>query len=94
MERGYVYILANWTGEVLYTGVTANLKARVYQHKTKSKKSFTQKYRTDRLVYFEELPDIVSAIKREKQFKGGSRRKKIEAIERLNPTWKDLYSFV
>jgi len=91
-KAGYVYILSNWTGTVLYTGVTSDLKQRVYEHKNKLRGEFTKKYNVDRLVYYEVCPDIISAIQREKQFKGGSRKKKIAAIKTMNPTWNDLYT--
>jgi len=90
-EIGYVYILSNWTGSVLYTGVTSNLKDRVNQHRNNLGGGFTKKYYTNRLVYYEVCPDIVTAILREKQFKGGSRKRKIKAIESMNPNWEDLY---
>jgi putative endonuclease len=43
-----------------------------------------------RLVYAEEAPEAITAIRREKQIKGWVRRKKIELIESVNPEWKDL----
>ena len=88
---GYVYILTNKSNRVLYTGVTNNLKRRVYEHKTKRNKGFTYRYNVDRLVYFEYFTSIRVAIAREKQIKAGSRRKKLELINRLNPDWRDLY---
>ena len=88
---GYVYILTNKSNRVLYTGVTNNLKRRVYEHKTKRNKGFTYCYNVDRLVYFEYFTSIRTAIAREKQIKAGSRRKKLELINRLNPDWRDLY---
>lgn len=87
----HVYILANKHGTVLYVGVTSELRVRIYKHKTKEYKGFTAKYNADRLVYFEEFDDIEAAINREKQIKAGSRQKKIELIESMNPEWKDLY---
>lgn len=89
-KEGYVYILANWTGQVLYTGVTSDLKRRIYEHKNKLLGEFTGKYNVNRLVYFEICPDISTAIQREKQIKGGSRRRKIRAIESVNPNWEEL----
>ena len=86
----YVYILTNQNNTVLYTGVTNNLERRVYEHKNKLLKGFTNRYNVDKLVYFETTESIESAIEREKQIKAGSRRKKLELIERNNPTWKDL----
>ena len=77
---------------VLYTGVTSNLEKRVYEHKTKLIKGFTEKYNVDKLVYYEVFDDINDAITREKQIKAGSRQKKIDVIAGINPTWKDLYN--
>jgi putative endonuclease len=89
---GYVYIVTNRKYGVLYTGFTTELKNRVEGHKTtKYKGSFSSKYNTHRLVYFESFERITEAREREKQIKGGSRMKKIQLIEALNPEWKDLY---
>ncbi len=74
----------------LYTGVTNDLNRRVYEHKNKLIKGFTSKYNITKLVYYEEYNDINDAIRREKQIKGWSRKKKIELIESINPEWKDL----
>jgi putative endonuclease len=76
--------------KTLYTGVTNNLQRRVYEHKEKIFKGFTAKYNITKLVYFEILNDINSAIRREKQIKGWLRKKKIDLIETTNPEWKDL----
>ncbi len=76
---------------VLYTGVTSNLKKRVYEHKEKLADGFTKKYKVDKLVHFEIYNDINDAIAREKQIKSGSRRKKLYLINKLNPGWRDLY---
>lgn len=87
----YVYILANKNDTVLYIGVTNDLVRRVHEHREKLVAGFTKKYNLDKLVYYEVLEDIEQAILREKQLKGGSREKKIELIERMNPSWNDLY---
>ena len=89
-----VYILTNKHHIVLYTGVTNDLKARVWTHKEKVAKGFTNKYNIDKLVYYEATDEILSAISREKQIKAGSRKKKIELIESLNPQWADLYDTI
>jgi putative endonuclease len=86
-----VYILANERNTVLYTGVTGDLKKRVYQHREKLLPEFTNRYNVRKLVYYEAGYDAVGAIAREKQIKAGSRRKKIELINRLNPDWRNLY---
>ena len=92
MERGgAIYILTNKNNTVLYTGVTSDLRKRLYEHKNKLyTTSFTKKYNVSKLVYFEAFPLIEEAIAREKQIKGGSRKKKIELINSLNPEWNDL----
>jgi putative endonuclease len=86
-----VYILANVKNTVLYIGVTNSLTRRIKEHKEKLIPGFTQRYNVNKLVYFEFYHDMRDAIVREKQLKGGSRKKKIQLIESLNPTWKDLY---
>ncbi len=93
MERGgYVYIMTNKNNNVLYTGVTSQLGTRVYQHKTgEYKGSFTNRYNCHKVVHFEYFHFIEEAIAREKQIKAGSRKKKLELIEELNPNWNDLY---
>lgn len=91
MKQYYTYILTNKSDSVLYTGVTDNLIKRVYQHKNKLVDGFTKKYHIDKLVYYETLEDPQNAIKREKGIKNLLRRKKIELIKSMNPTFKDLY---
>ena len=90
-KQYYVYILTNKRNNVLYTGVTNDLQRRVYEHREKLGEGFTAKYNVNKLVYYEETESIEAAIKREKQIKGGSRQKKIDLIEGMNPHWKDLY---
>lgn len=89
---GYVYILTNEYHAVLYTGVTSNLRRRLWEHvHDLVGGGFTKKYRCHQLVYYEVAEDIRSAIAREKQIKGGSRQKKIDLITHMNPKWKDLF---
>jgi putative endonuclease len=91
-ERIYcVYIVANERRTVLYTGVTGDLKKRIWEHKQKLTKGFTSRYNIDRLVYYETSGNPLSAIAREKQIKSGSRAKKIALIEPFNPEWRDLH---
>jgi putative endonuclease len=85
----YVYIMTNKSG-TLYTGVTNNIKKRVYEHKNKLIEGFTRKYNITRLVYVETIRDVYSAIAREKVIKGWLRKKKIELINGTNPDWRDL----
>ena len=90
-EKSYaIYIMTNENNTVLYTGVTNDLERRIWQHKNGMGGYFTSKYRTKKLVYYEVTNQIEVAIMREKQIKKGSRKKKIELIERENPQWKDL----
>ena len=93
MERGgAVYILTNKYNKVLYTGVTSDLKTRVFQHKEKIyPKSFTSKYNIHKLVYYKSFSTIEEAIAEEKRLKGGSRSQKIKLIESINKNWEDLY---
>ena len=75
----------------LYVGVTNNLLRRVWEHKNNLVEGFTERYRLHLLIFYEFHDDIRLAIQREKQIKAGSRQKKIDLIERMNPDWKDLY---
>ena len=90
IHQYYVYIITNTINTVLYTGVTNDLVGRIYEHKEKVNKGFTSKYQCNKLVYFEEYQWIDDAIAREKQIKGGSRKKKIDLIIANNPEWNDL----
>ncbi len=89
--QSYIYLLTNKYNTVLYTGVTSDLKKRVWQHKERLVEGFTKKYHVDKLVYYEVFADIRDPIAREKQIKGGSRQKKIDLIQGMNPQWRDLY---
>ena len=86
-----VYIMTNTHHTVLYTGVTNNLARRVYEHKNGLGSVFVKKYNVHKLVYYQVGEDVHAVIAREKQIKGGSRKKKIELIDNMNPEWKDLY---
>lgn len=87
----HVYILTNKYNTVLYTGVTSNIYIRILEHRDKVHPGFTAKYNVHKLVYFEGFEDINKAIAREKQIKAGSRQKKLDLINSLNPTWEDLW---
>ena len=89
-KQFYVYIMTNKSHSVLYTGVTSNLKKRIYQHREKMAGGFTKKYNVSKLVYYQAAQNAFSAISREKQIKGGSRPKKIDLINSMNPDWTDL----
>ena len=85
-----IYIMTNELNTVLYTGVTNNLLRRVLEHKASKGSQFTSKYKLTKLVYYECGNDITAAIDREKQIKAGSRQKKIDLVNEINPDWKDL----
>ena len=91
MKKGYVYLMTNKNNTVIYTGVTSDLQKRIFEHKEDFVDGFTKKYNIDKLVYYEVFESIVDAITREKQIKAGSRQKKSDFINKINPTFKDLY---
>jgi predicted GIY-YIG superfamily endonuclease len=91
MKIPAVYIMASKQNGTLYTGVTSNLQKRIYEHKESILEGFTRQYDCSLLVFYEIHPTMESAITREKQIKAGSRKRKLELIERLNPGWRDLY---
>jgi len=91
LRQSFVYIATNKLNTVFYTGVTSDLIKRGYQHKNGFGSTFTSKYKINKIVYYEIFNDINEAINREKQIKGGSRKKKIELIKSINPGFKDLY---
>ena len=65
----YVYILINWNNKVIYVGITNDLERRIFEHKEKLVKGFTNKYNVHKLVYYEQTPDISAALNREKEIK-------------------------
>jgi len=87
-----VYIMTNAHNTVIYTGVTNDLARRVYEHKDGLGGIFTKKYNVIKLVYFEVTDNVQAALAREKQIKGGSRKKKLDLVNSINPEWKDLYN--
>ena len=88
----YVYMLANVTGTVVYTGVTNDVVRRVYEHKQHLEPdSFTARHNIHKLVYYEYTNDVRAAIEREKQIKGWNRKRKDKLIASKNPNWEDLY---
>ena len=86
-----VYMLTNKRNGALYVGVTSDLPKRVWEHKNKVVKGFTQKYGLDRLAWYEQHETMESAIRREKVIKFWKRHWKLKAIEAMNPDWRDLY---
>ena len=91
VKQPAIYIMTNKRNGTIYTGVTSDLIKRVYEHKYANVAGFTQKHECKYLVYYELIEDMMSAIVREKQLKGGSRKKKLALIEKINPYWEDLY---
>lgn len=90
----YVYILASKRNGTLYTGVTADLGQRVWEHKQKITGGFTSKYGVMRLVWYREYHEIGEAIVAEERIKRWRRAWKIELIEEMNPDWRELYGGV
>jgi putative endonuclease len=90
MNSYFVYIMTNKYNTVFYTGVTNNLKRRVYEHKNKLMDWFTKRYNINKLLYYEECWDIKVAIEREKEVKDWRREKKINLIKEINPELHDL----
>jgi len=68
--------MTNRNNTVLYTGVTSDLKRRVYEHKNKLINGFTKRYNITKLLYYELFEDVYPAISREKLIKGGSRKRR------------------
>ena len=90
MHDYYVYIMTNRKNGVLYTGITNDIRRRVWEHKQKVIAGFTSRYNITQLVYLEKTADVNAAIRREKQIKTWRRSKKVALIEEANPGWKDL----
>ncbi|SHH30995.1 GIY-YIG nuclease family protein [Bradyrhizobium erythrophlei] len=91
MKEPCVYIVASKRHGTLYTGVTANLPRRAFEHHEGLVKGFSAKYACKMLVWYELQETMIEAITREKLIKAGSRAKKIALSEAINPEWKDLY---
>lgn len=91
MKFSYVYILASQRNGTLYTGVTSDLVARIWQHKEDVFPGFSRRYGCKALVWFETHDDIEAAIRKEKQVKRWQRAWKLRLIEERNPDWRDLW---
>ena len=91
MNKQYFVYIATNPSKTLYIGITNDLDRRVYEHKKGIIPGFTRKYHIKKLVYYEEFIDVNEAIAREKELKGWRRSRKIELIENINSSWKDLY---
>ena len=90
MKEPAVYIMTNASNAVLYTGVTSDLEARVQHHKLGVGSKFTSTYKCTKLVYFQSGGSMDAAIEEEKRIKAGSRARKVELVESINPDWRDL----
>ena len=90
MKTFYVYMMCNRSRTVLYTGVTNGLERRVWFHANANPNSFVNRYRCDRLIYYECFNTARDAIAREKEIKGWRREKKNDLVRKLNPAWRDL----
>jgi putative endonuclease len=91
-KRFFVYILANRPRGTVYVGVTSDLRKRIWEHREGVVDGFTKTYGVKMLVYFEIFDDAENAIRREKRLKRWNRPWKIQAIEAMNPEWRDLYN--
>jgi len=94
MKGGYVYIMTNGVSGTLYVGVTADLAARIVQHRSGTGSDFCRRYGLERLVYVERHDRIDDAIAREKALKAWKRSWKLDLIEKANPNWDDLFSTI
>ena len=90
-KQGFVYILGNQK-PVLYIGVTSDLIKRILKHRTGTGSGFSSKYKTYKLLYYEEYPEILEAIRREKKLKNWHRDWKINLVKSKNPEFRDLYT--
>ena len=88
-KQYYVYIVTN-KSNTLYTGVTNDLRRRIYEHKNKLVRGFTSKYKIDKLIFYEIFDSSQEAIAAEKKIKGWTRKKKIELIKSKNPNFEKL----
>ena len=87
----YVYILASERNGTLYIGLTDDLVKRVWQHRNDLRPGFTARYGVKTLVWYEAHESRESAFMRERQMKKWNRAWKLEAIEKPNPAWRDLW---
>jgi predicted GIY-YIG superfamily endonuclease len=87
-----VYIVTDRRNGTVYTGVTSDLVARIWQHREGALPGFTRRYGCKRLVWFEIHEEMLAAIAREKQIKAGCRADKVKLIDAMNPEWRDLWA--
>jgi putative endonuclease len=84
------YIMASGRNGTLYVGMTSNLVARVWKHRTGAFEGFTHDHGVTQLVWFERHALVTNAIAREKRIKKWKRDWKLKLIEDANPGWVDL----
>jgi putative endonuclease len=94
MRGGWVYMMTNKPFGTLYIGVTSNIAARVWQHRTGRGSQFCRQHGLHMLVYAEQHESILDAIIREKAMKAWKRNWKLRQIMELNPEWRDLFEDV
>ncbi|NBW76856.1 MAG: GIY-YIG nuclease family protein [Sphingomonadaceae bacterium] len=92
MFQPAVYIVASARNGTIYVGVTSDLVKRVWEHREGAVEGFTKRYGCKILVWHELHSTMEHAIVREKQLKGGSRKRKFALIEQSNPQWRDIYA--
>jgi putative endonuclease len=66
-----VCILANARNGTLYVGVTSDLIQRIWQHRNDVVEGFSKKYRTHKLVHFEQHAAMADAILRRSKSRNG-----------------------
>ena len=91
MPQGHVYILVSKKNGTLYIGVTTDLPARIFTHRSGTGSAFTKKYAVTCLVWYETYDMVADAIQRETSLKCWLRKWKLELIEKFNPNWDNLY---
>ena len=92
-KGGFVYIISSPNKASLYTGVTSDLKSRIWEHRNKTNpKSFTAQYNCVVLVYYKFYETIEVAIIEEKRIKGRNRKQKEALIDGMNREWADLWA--
>jgi putative endonuclease len=89
-KGGFTYMMGNRARSVIYTGVTADIEKRVWQHRFGEGCGFTKEYFCTDLMWYEAHEEIETAIAREKQLKNWKREWKLALIKEMNPELKDL----
>jgi putative endonuclease len=84
-------MMASARNGTIYVGVTSDLRKRAWQHREGVIEGFTKQHGCKLLAWYELHATMEYAINREKQMKGGSRKRKLALIEAMNPLWRDLF---